>query len=145
MKDKKVILVDDSIVRGTTIKMLIDHVRKVGKAKEVHIRVACPPIIAPCFYGIDMSTISELLVPKYHKGEIDNLMPDDAIERMRKDIGADSLYYQSHESLVKAIGLPKKDICMACLDCKYPTECGKKLYCDSVENHKNGVCKRTYE
>src|SRR3989338_10306913 len=67
LKGKKVILVDDSIVRGTTSRGIVRYIKKVGGAKEVHLRVSCPPIMAPCFYGIDMSTVSELLAPKYAK------------------------------------------------------------------------------
>ena len=65
LEGKRVLLVEDSIVRSTTMRVLISRMRKVGRAKEIHVRVACPPIIAPCFYGIDMSTISELFAPRF--------------------------------------------------------------------------------
>src|SRR5690606_26466256 len=64
LEGKKVIVVEDTIVRSTTMKALIRHMREKGKAKEIHVRVACPPIIGPCFYGIDMSTIGERFAPK---------------------------------------------------------------------------------
>ena len=59
------ILVEDSIVRSTTMKVLLNRIREMGGAKEIHVRVACPPIVAPCFYGIDMSTIGELFAPQF--------------------------------------------------------------------------------
>ena len=61
----RVLLIEDTIVRSTTMQTLLNLIRTVGGAKEIHVRVACPPIIAPCFYGIDMSTISELFAPKF--------------------------------------------------------------------------------
>ena len=61
LEGKRVLLVEDSIVRGTTLHALLSRIRQYGLPREVHVRVACPPIISPCFYGIDMSTVSELL------------------------------------------------------------------------------------
>ena len=150
MKDivqgKKVILVDDSIVRGTTSKRLIKFLKEIGGAKEVHMRVSCPPITGPCFYGIDMSTISELLVPRYHDKIIEEKLPEGVIERIASDLDADSLHYMTHSGLVKAIGLPKKDLCMACLNGEYPTGCGKALFCEARKNFLNGEeKKRAYE
>ena len=65
LEGKRVMLVEDSIVRSTTMRVLISRMRKVGQAREIHVRVACPPITSPCFYGIDMSTISELFAPRF--------------------------------------------------------------------------------
>src|SRR5947207_11197763 len=65
---KRVLLVEDTIVRSTTMKALLRDLRVRGGAREVHVRVACPPIVAPCFYGIDMSTIKELFAPRFMKG-----------------------------------------------------------------------------
>ena len=64
LEGKRVLLVEDSIVRSTTMKVLLKRIRDAGRAREIHVRVACPPIIAPCFYGIDMSTINELFAPR---------------------------------------------------------------------------------
>lgn len=100
---KSVVLVDDSIVRGTTLKEIVRFVRSAG-AKEVHLRITCPPIIAPCFYGVDMSTYEELIANKK------------SVEEIRKFLGADSLGYLSIDGLKKAVGVP---ICSACLDGKY--------------------------
>ncbi|ACV24300.1 amidophosphoribosyltransferase [Methanocaldococcus fervens] len=107
LEGKRVVLVDDSIVRGTTSKRIVNMVRKAG-AKEVHLRIGCPKIISPCYYGIDMATKKELIASNKTEEEI------------AKDIGADSVGYISLEGLVKAIG--RKDLCLACLTGKYPTE-----------------------
>lgn len=108
---KKVVLVDDSIVRGTTLKEIISCVRKAG-ASEVHVRITCPPIRAPCFYGIDMSTYKELIAHTK------------TIEEIRKTICADSLRYNSIESIKRAIGM---FICTGCINENYPTSYAKKL------------------
>jgi len=146
LQGKKVILVDDSVVRGTTMKRLINFIKEVGKAKEVHIRVSCPPIMSPCFYGIDMSTIDELLAPKYYQGKVDEELPEKVTEKIAEDMGADSFLYQTNSGLIDSIGLPKSDICMACLNSDYPTECGHKLYCKALKEFNEGdIGKRTYE
>jgi len=147
LKGKKVLLVDDSIVRGITSHQIVRYLKKVGGAKEVHVRVSCPPIKAPCFYGIDMSTVTELLLPKFEK----NIDPKTTSEETQKKIsdylGADSVIYQTIPGLVRSIGIPANDLCMACLNCKYPTRCGKILYKKAYENFLKGKKedKRTYE
>ncbi len=144
LKNKKVYLVEDSVVRGTTTKGVIDRIKKEGKAKEVHLRVSCPPILAPCFYGIDMSTVQELAARKFVK-DVDAGIREKEEEKMAKSMGVDSLQYLPRELLPKAIGLDKNDLCMACLNSKYPTPCGRRLYGNAVANLKKGVSKRTYE
>ena len=67
LEGKRVLLVEDSIVRSTTMRVLLRRIRELGRAKEIHVRVACPPIIAPCFYGIDMSTDSRAVRPAVHR------------------------------------------------------------------------------
>ena len=144
LNDKKVILVDDSIVRGLTTKQLISYIKKAGGAKEVHVRVSCPPIRGPCFYGIDMSTVSELLVPRYEGKPMKGEVSKEIIDKVGKDLGADSLRFQSTQGLVKSIGIPAKDLCMACITGDYPTPWGKKLYQKAWENYKKGIKERTY-
>ena len=123
---KKVILVEDTIVRSTTMKVLISQLRDRGKAKEVHVRVACPPILAPCFYGIDMSTISQLFAPKFlSPGES---MTPEIEASMAKMIHADSLKYLSFESIARSVGLHGDELCQACLNADYPTAAGSQLY-----------------
>ncbi len=139
---KKVILVEDTIVRSTTMKVLISQLRDRGKAREVHVRVACPPILAPCFYGIDMSTISQLFAPKFlNPGE--RLTPE--IEAsMAKMIHADSLKYLSFESIARSVGLHGDELCQACLNADYPTAAGSQLYQLEV-NKTPGGSARAYD
>ncbi len=109
LKDKRVVIVDDSIVRGTTSKKLVGMVREVG-AKEVHFRVSAPPIISPCFYGIDMPTKEELIASSR------------TVEEIRKYLGVDSLGYLSIEGMLSMPSLPKENFCVACFAGKYPTK-----------------------
>src|SRR3989338_6514164 len=152
VKGKKIILVEDSIVRGTTSRALLNYIRDKGHPREIHVRVSCPPIVAPCFYGIDMSTLDELIAPKYQSkedledgiGAID--MQAEQVEKIRKEIGADSLVYQTKAGLVRAIGLPngEKDLCMACITGRYPTPGGQACYGKALQ--LMGKAKgRTYE
>ncbi len=147
LKDKKVILVDDSIVRGTTSKEIVEYLKSFGGAKEIHLRVSCPPIKAPCFYGIDMSTVSELLVPRFEKKMDPEKISEKTCKKIAKYLGADSLIYQTIPGLVRSIGLPKKDLCMACLNGDYPTPCGKRLFKEASRKFKRGIKedRRTYE
>ena len=97
-----------SIVRSTTLQSLLTHIRERGGAKEIHVRVACPPIIAPCFYGIDMSTRGELWAPKYMAGDVPTVAEQD---NMARELKADSLFYLPKEALARCIGLPILRIC----------------------------------
>ena len=107
LQDRRIVLVDDSIVRGTTTPRVIQMLRKAG-AKEIHMRVTAPPITHPCFYGIDMGTRWELIAAQ------------NTIEQIREQIGADSLGYLSREGLVNAVGVPRDGLCMACFSGEYP-------------------------
>ncbi len=109
VKGKKVGMVDDSIVRGTTSKKLTDLMKRSG-AEEVHFLVGCPPIISPCYYGIDIPTKEELKASSK------------SIEEIRKEIGADSLTYQTIDGLVRGISKDKDELCLACLNENYPTK-----------------------
>jgi len=144
LQGKKVLLVDDSIVRGNTTKQLVRYLKEEGKANEVHLRISCPPIRGPCFYGIDMSTVSELLVPRFEKKPLTENISKKVCAKIAKDLGADSLIYQTIEGLVRAIKIPKNKLCMACIDGNYPTPCGKKLFNKAWENHRKGVTGRVY-
>jgi amidophosphoribosyltransferase len=105
----KLILVDDSIVRGTTSRRIVNMVRKAG-AQEVHVRIGSPPILAPCYLGIDMASRDELIAA--HK----------TVAGVEAVIEADSLGYVSHEGLVDAVGIPKENLCMGCLTGLYPVQ-----------------------
>lgn len=126
LKGKRVVLVDDSIVRGTTIRGIIKLIRNAG-AKQVHLRITCPKIISPCFYGIDISKHDELIAFNF----------DGDVEKIRKTLGADSLGYQTIDGLVYAIGIGRENLCMACLNEQYPTpkanEIARKMKLKSKE------------
>jgi len=140
LQGKRVILVEDSIVRSTTMQALLARLRAVGGAREVHVRVACPPIIAPCFYGIDMSTVEELFARRFlHNGPLTPQVQDG----MAKALGADSLRYLPVEAIARAIGLPETALCQACITGEYPTPAGQRLYEIALQQASKGT--RTYE
>ncbi|MFV1964078.1 MAG: amidophosphoribosyltransferase [Pirellulaceae bacterium] len=140
---KRVFLVEDSIVRSTTMRVLLNRIRDLGGAKEIHVRVACPPIVAPCFYGIDMSTVDELFAPQFlRRGPLS----DEVQANMAADLGADSLRYLHVESIARAIGFAGTELCQACITGNYPTECGQQLYEIALKESGAGQPgQRTYE
>ena len=142
LRGKRVLLVEDTIVRSTTMRALVSQLRERGGAREVHVRVACPPIVAPCFYGIDMSTISELFAPKFMDGPEMNV---DVEQQMAKSLNADSLRYLPIESISRAIDLPTSHLCQACVDSKYPTTAGEELYQIALGNEDAPGGSRTYD
>ncbi len=122
VKGKNVIILDDSIVRGTTTTKIINLIREAG-AISVNVRISCPPVIRPCYMGIDFPTTSELIA-----GSFKNLYGEENfIEEIRKKIGADSLRYQTIDDLVSAIGKSKNQLCMACLTGEYPLKSVNKI------------------
>jgi amidophosphoribosyltransferase len=143
LSGKRVLLVEDSIVRSTTLKSLLHHLRDQGEAAEVHVRVACPPILAPCFYGIDMSTVKELFAPKFMAGKVPTVEEQD---RMAKELGADSLFYLPVDAVARCINLPADQLCRACITGNYPTPAGEQLYQLALRKHADGETDgRTYE
>ncbi len=144
VKGKRVFLVDDSVVRGSTTSQIVRYLKKEGGAKEVHVRVSCPPIRGPCFYGIDMSTVSELLVPRFEKKPNSGEISKKTCEKIAKAMGADSLVYQTVESLVRSIGFPRNKLCTACITGQYPTLWGRKLIKKAWYNYRKGIKDRTY-
>jgi amidophosphoribosyltransferase len=140
---KRVLLIEDTIVRSTTLKSLLNHVRDRGGAREVHVRVACPPIVAPCFYGIDMSTIRELFAPRFMSG---SRPTEEEQNAMAAELGADSLFYLPVEAVARCIGLDPDHLCRACVTGQYPTPTGEQLYQLALLNrHGNAKSGRTYE
>jgi amidophosphoribosyltransferase len=144
MEGKRVLLVDDSIVRATTLRELLALLRARGRAKEIHVRIACPPIIAPCFYGIDMSTVSELFAPSFMQGRV--ITPEEE-QAMAREVGADSLRYLPVEALADCVGLPAESLCQACVCGEYPTPAGTQLYQialdrarDAASGSRSGGC-----
>lgn len=122
VEGKRVVMVDDSIVRGTTSRRIVTMLREAG-ATEVHVRISSPPIAHPCFYGIDTSTHEELIASSH------------SVEEIRQEIGADTLSFLSIEGLLSGIGRQYEGEncgqCMACFTGKYPTE----IYQDTVLPH----------
>jgi amidophosphoribosyltransferase len=139
---KRVLLIEDTIVRSTTMKTLLHDLRERGGAREIHVRVACPPIVAPCFYGIDMSTIRELFAPRFMTGSRITAAEQDA---MAAELGADTLFYLPLEAVARCIGLDASRLCRACLTGNYPTETGERLYQLSLRQRNGSVNGRTYE
>jgi amidophosphoribosyltransferase len=107
VRGKRLVVVDDSIVRGTTTKQIVTALREAG-ATEVHLRITCPPLRWPCFYGIDMPTRQELIAA------------DLTVEQIRDYVGADSLGYLSLQGMVDAAGGETSSFCRACFDGEYP-------------------------
>lgn len=106
---RRIVLVDDSIVRGTTSRQIVRMLRHTG-AREVHVRISSPPILNACYYGIDTSSRGELVASRL------------SIEEIRASIEADTLGYLSLDGLVEAIGMARDELCLACLNGRYPTE-----------------------
>ncbi|MFI4876648.1 MAG: amidophosphoribosyltransferase, partial [Blastopirellula sp. JB062] len=142
LEGKRIFLVEDSIVRSTTMRVLLNRLRERGGVKEIHVRVACPPIIAPCFYGIDMSTIGELFAPAFLP---DGQLTEEAQAEMAVALGADSVRFLPRPAISRAVGLSKDHLCQACISGEYPTPGGKRLYQIAVDQSKNGGEGRTYE
>lgn len=140
LEGKRVFLVEDSIVRATTMKVLLTQLRDRGGAKEIHVRVACPPIIAPCFYGIDMSTVDELFAAQFLK---DRPLTAEVQDEMAAVLCADSLRYLPVEAIARAIKLSPDSLCQACITGRYPTPGGQKLY--QIALNQIGGTGRTYE
>ena len=109
VEGKRVVLVDDSIVRGTTSRVIIDHLKKMG-AKEVHMRIGSPPIVAPCYLGINTPTRAELVASER------------TVDEIAQFLHADSIRYLSVQGLIKSIGMDEKNLCLGCLTEKYPVE-----------------------
>jgi amidophosphoribosyltransferase len=107
VKGKRVVIVDDSIVRGTTCKARVNTLKEAG-AREVHVRVSCPPHMHPCVYGIDFPDRSKLMAANH------------SLEEICRYLNADSLAYLSRQNMVAATGLPLGDFCRACYDGDYP-------------------------
>jgi amidophosphoribosyltransferase len=123
LSDKRVVLIDDSIVRGTTSRKIVKMVRAAG-AREVHMRISCPPTISPCFYGVDTPTKRELIASSH------------TVEETCKYIEADSLAYLSLEGLLRAVRAKGDEFCTACYTGQYPVEFGDMIPTDKIEDRQ---------
>ena len=122
VEGKDIILLDDSIVRGTTTQQIVSLLKEIGRAKTVHLRISCPPIISPCYMGIDFPTKEELIA-----GRFQTIYRENFIEEIKKQIGADSLLFQTKEDLSKALRKTENQLCMACFTGNYPLKSVEKL------------------
>ncbi|MFA5365020.1 MAG: amidophosphoribosyltransferase, partial [Candidatus Bathyarchaeia archaeon] len=122
---KNVAVVDDSIVRGDTTRVVVNKLRKMG-ANKVYLFITFPRIIGPCFYGVDMATYKELIGSQHDAEEIAEI------------VGADAVNYQSVEGLVQATGLEKNQLCLGCITGKYPTPMAQKLADEMKERFSKG-------
>jgi len=120
LKGKRVIIVEDSIIRGTTGRSRVKALREAG-ATEVHMVVSCPPTRHACYYGIDFPSSEQLIASQY------------SVDGIAADLGLDSLHYLSIDGLVEATGLSREDFCLACFDGKYPVEPDRNFTKDSLE------------
>jgi len=114
IEGKRLVVVDDSIVRGNTTRKLVEMLYKAG-AREVHLRISSPPIRFPCFYGIDMATRDELIAARQ------------SVDEVRRHVGATSLHYLTLEGLQQSTGLPREHFCRACFDGDYPIAAPEEL------------------
>lgn len=117
IKNKRLVVVDDSIVRGNTSKQIVKMLYNAG-AREIHMRISSPPLVYPCFYGIDMAAQTEFIAN--HR----------TVEEIRRFLGVESLAYLSIDGLVKAIGEPKDNFCFACFNGDYPVDVSEILEYD---------------
>jgi len=131
---KNVAVIDDSIVRGDTTKVVVKKLRKMG-AKKVYLYATFPRIIGPCFYGVNMATYGELIGSRYEAEEV------------AKIVGADAVNYQSVDGLVKATGSSRNELCLGCVTGKYPTPKAQKLAVEMKERFEKGFeeTERIYE
>ncbi len=123
VRGKRVVVVDDSIVRGTTARSRVTTLRQAG-AKEVHMRVSCPPHMWPCPYGIDFPTRKELMAA------------NNSLDQIRDFLGADSLGYLSYDGMVAATGFPANDFCGACYSGRYPSPLDDEMNKFGMEQHR---------
>jgi len=126
VRGKRVIIVDDSIVRGTTCKTRVNNLKEAG-AKEVHVLVSCPPHMHPCVYGIDFPDRNKLMAANH------------SLDEIRQYLNADSLHYLSQDGMVAATGRPRAGFCMACYDGNYPVAYDSKLEKNIMERRRARV------
>ena len=123
IEGRRVVLIDDSIVRGTTSKKIVRMVREAG-AREVHLRISCPPTVSPCFYGVDTPNKKDLIAAQM------------SVEDIRQFIEADSLGYLSLEGMLEATGISRDESCVACWTGRYPTRITREAETQWAREHE---------
>jgi amidophosphoribosyltransferase len=144
LQGKRVFLVEDSIVRSTTLLTLVKQLRQTGGVREVHVRVSCPPIVSPCFYGIDMSTRNELFAPPYTPEGYTGIPTPEMQAAMAGPLCVDSLRYLSVPDIAASLHAGEDTLCTGCVTGRYPTPCGQRLAQETLEESA-GVGGRSYE
>jgi amidophosphoribosyltransferase len=120
---KRIIVVDDSIVRGTTTRAKMSQLRRAG-AKEIHLRISCPPIKHPCYFGVDFPDPSKLIA----SGR--------TVEEIRQYLGVDTLYFLSLDGMLACVSRPKSDYCTACFSGHYRLNVEKPVNKLDLERHQ---------
>lgn len=138
LRGKRVFLVEDSLVRSTTLRGLVERTRHEGGAQEVHVRIGSPPVIAPCCYGIDMSTLGELYAPKYLAPGYSPADLELMTREMARCLGADTLRYLPVSKLARCLGQPYGHLCTACVTAEYPSKAGQRIYAHEKERKSAG-------
>ena len=124
VEGRRILLVEDAIVRSAALKTIVFLLRE-NRAKEIHVRIACPPIIAPCYYGLDLGTINEMFAPRFMRS---TKPTSEELVQMALELGCDSLHYLPVESIARCIRLPQEYLCRACITGEYPTPKGQELF-----------------
>jgi amidophosphoribosyltransferase len=127
MSNEHIVLIDDSIVRGPTMREIIMKMRENPSAqpRSIHVRIAFPPVLAPCFYGINMSTLEELFMTKFRLMERDGATQQQIEIEMAKDLGADSVRFLPVSMVSDVLGIDDENLCHACTRAQYPTASGQ--------------------
>lgn len=135
MKNEDVVLVDDSIVRGPTMREIVAKMRDHSDApRSIHIRIAFPPVLAPCFYGINMSTLDELFMTKFRLMERDGATQQQIEIEMARDLGADSVRFLPVAMVSDVLGMDDANLCHACTRAQYPTTSGQCRHDEMARN-----------
>ncbi|MDO8468331.1 MAG: hypothetical protein Q7S29_01060 [Candidatus Peribacter sp.] len=127
LRGKSIVLVDDSLVRGTTMLELIRRLRVEGEVSQIHLRLASPPILSPCFYGIDFPEIRQLIARNNFNGTLrSGTLPPEVLRLIAARLKVDSIQFLPVEAIPLAIGCEMRSLCMACVTGQYPTPCGQR-------------------
>lgn len=134
---RDLVIVEDSIVRGTTMRGLIARIRAEARPSSLHVRIACPPITNPCYYGIDFKTKEELLVPRHTERDLqgDGTLPLSVLDSIARDLRVDSIRFLPLPAVAQGINKSIHDLCTACVTGRYPTAKGQELHQLSLRKH----------
>jgi amidophosphoribosyltransferase len=138
MRGRTIILVDDSVVRGTTMKVLVKRLREEGGVAEIHLRVEMPAIVSPCCYGIDFSMPDELITRKFSDGTLtgSDELSAEILQQIADELGIDSLKYTPSILMPDALKKNPDHLCTACFTKNYPTPNGAKFAASAELKHK---------